>query len=68
MKKISIIIPVFNVEKYIDKCIKSILNQTLKDIELIIVNDGSTDNSIDKINEIKDDRITIINKKMKVCL
>ena len=63
MKKISIIVAVFNVQKYIDKCIKSILNQTLKDIELIIINDGSTDNSIDKINEIKDDRITIINKK-----
>lgn len=63
MKKISIIVPVFNVDRYIDKCIKSILNQTLKDIELIIINDGSTDNSIDRINKIRDERITVINKK-----
>lgn len=43
--KISVIIPVYNVEKYIEKCVKSILNQTLKNYELILVDDGSTDNS-----------------------
>lgn len=43
--KISVIIPVYNVEKYIDRCLKSVVNQTLKDIEIIIVNDGSQDNS-----------------------
>ena len=48
MKKVSIIIPVYNVEKYIEKCLDSLVNQTLKDIEVIVVNDGSTDNS-DKI-------------------
>ena len=45
MKKVSIIVPVYNVEKYIDKCLNSLVNQTLKDIEIIIVNDGSPDNS-----------------------
>lgn len=45
MPKISIIIPVYNVEKYIDKCLSSLVNQTLEDIEIIVVNDGSPDNS-----------------------
>ena len=40
---ISIIVPVYNVEKYIDKCLKSLVNQTLKNIEIIVVNDGSKD-------------------------
>lgn len=43
--KVSIIIPVYNVEKYIDKCLDSLVNQTLKEIEIIVVNDGSPDNS-----------------------
>lgn len=43
--KISIVVPVYNSEKYLEKCIESIMNQTLKDIELILINDGSTDNS-----------------------
>lgn len=45
MKKVSVIVPVYNVEKYIDKCLASLVKQTLKDIEIIIVNDGSPDNS-----------------------
>ena len=45
MVKVSIIVPVYNVEKYIERCISSLVNQTLDDIEIIIVNDGSTDNS-----------------------
>lgn len=45
MPKVSIIVPVFNVEKYIDKCLNTLINQTLQDIEIIIVNDGSTDGS-----------------------
>lgn len=44
--KVSIIIPVYNVEKYIDRCIKSILEQTFKELEIILVNDGSSDNSL----------------------
>lgn len=43
--KLSIIVPVYNVEKYIDKCLDSLINQTLKDIEIIVVNDGTKDNS-----------------------
>lgn len=43
--KVSVIVPVYNVEKYLDKCLNSLVNQTLKDIEIIVINDGSTDNS-----------------------
>ncbi len=51
MPKVSIIVPVYNVERYIDKCLKSLVNQTLEDIEIIIVNDGSTDKSKEKIQK-----------------
>lgn len=50
MKKISIIIPIFNGEKYLEKCIVSILNQTYKNFELILVDDGSTDSSYEICN------------------
>lgn len=46
MVKVSIIVPVYNTEKYLDKCLDSLVKQTLKEIQIIIVNDGSTDNSI----------------------
>ena len=64
MPKISVIIPVYNVEKYLRECLDSVVNQTLKDIEIICVNDGSTDNSLDILNEFsnKDNRVKIINK------
>ena len=45
MKKISIIIPAYNVEKYIARCLDSLVHQTLQDIEVIVVNDGSTDST-----------------------
>ena len=45
MAKVSVIVPVYNVEKYLSKCLDSLVNQTLKDIEIIVVNDGATDNS-----------------------
>ena len=45
MPKISVIVPVYNTERYLSKCLDSILNQTYDDIEVIVVNDGSTDNS-----------------------
>ena len=51
MPKISIIIPVYNTEKYIEKCLDSVINQEMKDFEIIVVNDGSTDNSENIINE-----------------
>ena len=44
MPRISVIVPIYNVEKYLKRCIDSILDQTFKDFELILVNDGSTDN------------------------
>lgn len=49
--KVSIIVPVYNVEKYIEKCLNSLVNQTLKDIEIIIINDGSSDSSQKIIDE-----------------
>lgn len=45
MPKVSVIVPVYNVENYIEKCLNTLVNQTIQDIEIIIVNDGSTDNS-----------------------
>ena len=48
MPKVSIIIPVYNVEKYLRQCLDSVVNQTLKDIEIICVNDCSPDNSLCK--------------------
>ena len=64
VSKISVILPVFNGEKHIRKAIESVLNQTLTDFELIIVNDGSTDGTSDIINEFNDDRITLINDNL----
>ena len=61
--KISIIVPIYNVNKYLRQCMNSIVNQTLKNIEIICINDGSTDNSLEIIMEyIQDNRIIIINK------
>lgn len=60
MEKISIIIPVYNVEDFVKRCIESILNQTYQNFELILINDGSTDNSLNIINEYKN------NKKVKI--
>ena len=51
MPKISIIVPVYNVYSYLDKCLKSIRNQTLKDIEVIVVNDGTKDTSQEIIDK-----------------
>lgn len=53
MPKFSIIIPVYNVEKYIERCVESVINQTYKDYELIVVDDGSTDKSIELIEKYK---------------
>ena len=52
--KVSIIIPVFNAEKYLRECIESVLNQTYKKIEIIAINDGSTDNSLKILEEFSD--------------
>lgn len=61
--KISIVMPAFNVEKYIGECISSVLNQSFKDFEFIIVNDGSTDNTELIINSFDDSRIKLISNK-----
>lgn len=63
--KVSVIIPAYNVEKYLEECLLSVINQTLKDIEIIIINDGSTDKTHDIINLYKkrDIRIISIDKK-----
>ncbi len=51
--KVSVCVPVYNMEEYLEDCIKSLVNQTLKEIELIFVNDGSSDNSINILNKYK---------------
>ncbi|MDR3290704.1 MAG: glycosyltransferase [Methanobrevibacter sp.] len=63
--KVSIIVPVYNVENYLEKCLDSIINQTLKDIEIICINDCSTDSSLRILNkyEKQDERIMVINNK-----
>jgi len=64
MDKISIIIPVYNVEPYVKRCLDSIINQTYKNLEVLIINDGSTDNSGHICDEYaaKDNRIRVIHK------
>lgn len=65
MTKLSIIVPVYNVEKYLPKCLESLIKQTLKDIEIICINDGSMDNSLAILKEFasKDSRIKIIDNQ-----
>lgn len=64
MKKISVIIPVYNMEKYLDKCVSSVLKQTYKNLEIILVDDGSKDSSPALCDEYakKDERIKVIHK------
>ena len=63
--KVSVVIPVYNVEKYLAECLDSVVNQTLTDIEIICVNDGSTDNSLAILNEYakSDERINVFSKE-----
>ncbi|WP_455076980.1 glycosyltransferase family 2 protein [Prevotella koreensis] len=61
--KISVIIPLYNKEKIVERSVNSVLNQSFKDFELIIVDDGSTDKSFEIVNKIKDDRIKLIKQK-----
>lgn len=63
--KVSVIIPIYNVEKYIDKCLDSVMNQTLKEIEIVCVNDGSLDGSMEAVRRKAghDNRIVIVEKE-----
>lgn len=67
MALVSVIIPTYNVEDYIGECLDSICNQTLNDIEIICIDDGSDDSTLDKLNEYasKDDRIKVISQENK---
>lgn len=62
MAKVSLIVPIYNTEKYLKKCITSLVEQTLDDIEILLINDGSTDNSEKTIKSFKDKRIKYITK------
>ena len=63
--KISIIVPVYKVEKYLDKCVESIVNQSYKNLEIILVDDGSPDNCPKMCDEgaKKDERVRVIHKQ-----
>ena len=67
IKKISVIIPIYNTEKYLEECLKSVINQSLKNIEIICINDGSTDNSKNIIEKFRkfDKRIISLKQKNK---
>lgn len=60
---VSIILPVYNAGKYISEAIESIINQTYQNLQIIIIDDGSTDNSLEIINSFKDKRINVISRK-----
>ncbi len=61
MPKISVVLPVYNSEKYIAEAVQSILDQTFTDFELLIINDASTDGTLQILESFKDDRLKIIN-------
>lgn len=66
MPKVSVIIPVYNAEKYLEKCIGSIAEQTFQDIEIITINDGSTDNSLnllDRLSEKYNGKLVVLDEK-----
>lgn len=63
--KISVILPIYNVEEYLPQCLDSVINQTYQNLEIILVNDGSTDScgEICEKYKLKDSRIKVIHKK-----
>ena len=63
MTDISIIVPIYNAEKFINKCVDSLLAQTKKEIEFILINDGSTDNTHKILSKYKDKRIKYFKNK-----
>ena len=67
MIDVSIIVPIFNKERFLKDCLDSLINQTYKNIEIICINDGSTDHSLDILRDYadKDDRLIIISQENK---
>ena len=67
--KVSVILPIYNQEKYLNKALNSLEKQTLEDVEFICVNDGSVDSSLNILNEyaLKDERFKVINQKNQGC-
>lgn len=63
---VSVIIPLYNCERYVAQAVESILNQTYKKIELIVVDDGSTDSSLEIVKTFQDERIKLFQDKMVV--
>ena len=63
VRMFSVVVPLYNCEKYIKECVESLLNQTHEDYEIIIVNDGSTDDSLRIVEQIKDERVRIITQE-----
>ena len=66
--RISVIMSVYNGERYLGEAIESILNQTFADFEFLIVNDGSTDGSLEIIQSYRDERIRVINNEQNIGL
>ncbi|MWW92883.1 glycosyltransferase family 2 protein, partial [Francisella tularensis] len=62
---ISIIIPIYNTQQYLSRCLESVINQTYKNLEIILINDGSTDNSLSICQKYKskDSRIVLLNQQ-----
>ena len=67
MPKVSIVIPVFNTERFLARCLNSVISQSVPDIEAICVNDGSTDGSLEILQKYaaKDSRVKVINQENK---
>ena len=67
MIKVSVLVPIYNVEKYLGQCLESLCKQTLQEIEIICINDGSTDRSKEILEEYQkqDNRIVVIEKSIR---
>ena len=68
MDKISVIIPVYNIASYLQRCLDSVISQTYKNLEIIVVNDGSLDNSLEILEEyaIRDERVVVVEKDLRM--
>ena len=66
MKKVTVIIPMHNSSKHIEECLESVINQTYKNLEIIVVDDASTDNSLELVKNIEDNRIKLIELRENV--